>query len=515
MSPISLTISGLHSFRTERTIEFEPLMRERLFGIFGPTGSGKSTILDAITLALFGKIERTTGNRVESAITSGLNDCRVAFTFEIDLEGERQRFTAERSYHVRPSGMRSKVRLIHHDPDHVDDPDCGKVIAEKGGEMEEQIDRILAISADDFARAVVLPQGAFAEFLRMSRGDRATMLKRLFGLEELGDRIDTNLRSLLTALSSERREREGKLSELVQFDDDVLAERKKDVELAEQEAAAWSERLASAEQASADAETLYRKVIELNRLRAGAEERTEQRQRIESLRTELRRAVDAAEVEGVVAAARDAAERESNAREKLEGARLEQKKAEELIAPLVPRKSRADDNRADGGAIPRLTAEISLLNRITELDRQILQLVRAIADRTGELNGRRDDLERIRRTASTSEAEEERLVREEKESCERLATIAEEQKELERKKGTIGELLVAAEALARSAEKVAAQRQILRTAVDEGERLRGELGEETVRVERAREEVDRVGRRLEQIRRDSWVSARGRMTTSV
>ena len=56
MRPIKLKIKGLNSFIEEQTIDFEKLTDCGLFGIFGPTGSGKSTILDGITLALYGDV---------------------------------------------------------------------------------------------------------------------------------------------------------------------------------------------------------------------------------------------------------------------------------------------------------------------------------------------------------------------------------------------------------------------------------------------------------------------------
>lgn len=58
MEPIRLDIEGLHSFREPQTIDLAALADSGLFGIFGPTGSGKSTILDAMTIALYGKAER-------------------------------------------------------------------------------------------------------------------------------------------------------------------------------------------------------------------------------------------------------------------------------------------------------------------------------------------------------------------------------------------------------------------------------------------------------------------------
>ena len=58
MKPLKLEFSGLNSYRESQVVDFEELGRGGLVGIFGPTGSGKSSILDAITLALYGKVDR-------------------------------------------------------------------------------------------------------------------------------------------------------------------------------------------------------------------------------------------------------------------------------------------------------------------------------------------------------------------------------------------------------------------------------------------------------------------------
>ena len=58
MKPVQLRIAGLHSYLDEQTIDFTQLCGAGVFGIFGPTGAGKSTVLDAMTLALYGKVKR-------------------------------------------------------------------------------------------------------------------------------------------------------------------------------------------------------------------------------------------------------------------------------------------------------------------------------------------------------------------------------------------------------------------------------------------------------------------------
>ncbi|HZG00478.1 MAG TPA: AAA family ATPase, partial [Chitinophagales bacterium] len=58
MIPVSLTIQGLYSYREKQTIDFTRLTQSNVFGIFGKTGSGKSSILEAITFALYGEVDR-------------------------------------------------------------------------------------------------------------------------------------------------------------------------------------------------------------------------------------------------------------------------------------------------------------------------------------------------------------------------------------------------------------------------------------------------------------------------
>ena len=62
MKPLQLTIEGLHSFKDRQEIDFNQLAETGLFGIFGVTGSGKSSILDGITLSLFGAVKRAALN---------------------------------------------------------------------------------------------------------------------------------------------------------------------------------------------------------------------------------------------------------------------------------------------------------------------------------------------------------------------------------------------------------------------------------------------------------------------
>jgi len=93
MKPVSLKVKGLNSFVEAQTIEFSKLTEKGLFGIFGPTGSGKSTILDGITIALYGKVSRDT----KEFVNTDTNVVEISYDFEIGVGKTRKLYRAERS----------------------------------------------------------------------------------------------------------------------------------------------------------------------------------------------------------------------------------------------------------------------------------------------------------------------------------------------------------------------------------------------------------------------------------
>ena len=89
MKPRYLEIEGLQSFKEIQKINFDELSETGLFGIFGPTGSGKSTILDAITLALYGKVHRAVMG-TQGIINTNSDKVRVTFVFDL-LKNNRRK----------------------------------------------------------------------------------------------------------------------------------------------------------------------------------------------------------------------------------------------------------------------------------------------------------------------------------------------------------------------------------------------------------------------------------------
>lgn len=188
MKPRLLKISGLNSFENQQIIEFNKLTEKGLFGIFGPTGSGKSTILDAITIALYGKVTRSNKGFINT-ITKNLN---VSYEFEIGVGKERKIYLAERNIKVNKNDRYNTkhARLVEKNPEGE------KIIAEGPTELQNEIHKIIGLTVDDFTRSVVLPQGKFSEFLKLGGREKRNMLERIFALEKYGQVLSEKIKKV-------------------------------------------------------------------------------------------------------------------------------------------------------------------------------------------------------------------------------------------------------------------------------------------------------------------------------
>lgn len=205
MKPIYLKISGLNSFRESQEIDFERLSEAGIFGIFGPTGSGKSSILDAITLALYGKVERA-DNNTQAILNDSENRLNVEYTFALGVGSRRKKYRIERQYKKgnNNSVTAAQCRLLD-----ITEP-LETVLASSSTELTKKITEIIGMEFDDFTRAVVLPQGKFSQFLKLKGKERREMLERIFDLQEYGDRLNFKLASKLNAV-------EGEINGIIQF----------------------------------------------------------------------------------------------------------------------------------------------------------------------------------------------------------------------------------------------------------------------------------------------------------
>lgn len=227
MKPIKLELMGLNSYTDKQTIDFEKLTSRGLFGIFGNTGSGKSTILDAITIALYGDIARDTTDYINTSCDKAI----VKFEFEIGSKNNRYRYFVERTIKNTPTGGTKTSRVLLGEI--KSDGDIN-VLADKVGEVKSKIQDIIGLTSDDFTRSVVLPQGKFSEFLKLQDRDRRKMLERIFNLSKYGEKLSNKVKirrneskEKITSLYGKLSQHEGMTEELYEEKREELLSAKK------------------------------------------------------------------------------------------------------------------------------------------------------------------------------------------------------------------------------------------------------------------------------------------------
>ncbi|MEZ5258573.1 MAG: SMC family ATPase [Ilumatobacteraceae bacterium] len=171
-----LEMAGFGAFRRETIIDFEGV---EFFALTGPTGSGKSTVIDAICFALYGTVPRYSDQRlVGAAMSAGAAEARVRLTFTV---GDH-RYVAVRVVR-RSGGSGGKVSTKEARLERVEvDGSGSEVLAGRETEMRGAVESVVGLSFDDFTRCVVLPQGAFARFLHDKPADRQALLVRLLDI---------------------------------------------------------------------------------------------------------------------------------------------------------------------------------------------------------------------------------------------------------------------------------------------------------------------------------------------
>ena len=174
MIPVRLTIKGIYSYQQEQTIDFTELTSANLFGIFGPVGSGKSTILEAISFALYGETERLSqrDNRSYNMMNLKSDELFIDFIFGSGKNRDEYRFMVSAK---RNKSNFEKISSFSRDA-------YWKVNGDWQAIESNSIDQITGLSYENFKRTIIIPQGKFQEFLQLGNKDRTQMLKELFSL---------------------------------------------------------------------------------------------------------------------------------------------------------------------------------------------------------------------------------------------------------------------------------------------------------------------------------------------
>ena len=180
-----LTMTGVGPYAGKERIDFDAVGASGRFLLTGPTGSGKTTIIDAIVFALYGEVADpadSSRERIRSTLAGPQDPTAVELVFSTSAGVYRVRRTpAYERAKRRGQGTTTQnatVRLWHLarvDGEPLDEP------VTRVGEADAQIARVVGLSREQFTQTVVLPQGKFARFLRAESSQRQGLLRDVFG----------------------------------------------------------------------------------------------------------------------------------------------------------------------------------------------------------------------------------------------------------------------------------------------------------------------------------------------
>ncbi|MFD2572245.1 AAA family ATPase [Spirosoma soli] len=222
MIPIKLSIQGLYSYQDLQEVNFQQLIGSSVFGIFGKVGSGKTSLLEAISFALYGETERLNSrdNRQYNMMNLKSKHLKIDFEFQAGPDQHVYKFIYEAKRHpkkhheITPGERRMFIRQEN---------DWHPIGNEKE-DIAVLSKQILGLDYDNFKRTIIIPQNQFREFLELSPRDRTEMMNRLFKLDQYD--LASRVNKLSKANDEQLSELRGLLSPLEDVTPEAIEEAK-------------------------------------------------------------------------------------------------------------------------------------------------------------------------------------------------------------------------------------------------------------------------------------------------
>ena len=212
MKPIKLELKEFGPYKNE-IIEWDKIINEPIFLITGKTGSGKSTLFDAITYALYNK---TTGGKDIASLRTktALDKDKTQVTFDFELSGKKYRI--ERTLAYLKAGNKNltsgKVALMQYNDEKLE------VIATKEQEVKEKVEELIGLDDKQFCQIIILPQGKFKEFLLSKSSEKKETLRSLFNTYFYQKFVEQLQEQAKTLDSSHKQKEKALITRFEQFD---------------------------------------------------------------------------------------------------------------------------------------------------------------------------------------------------------------------------------------------------------------------------------------------------------
>ncbi|WP_420621134.1 AAA family ATPase [Candidatus Poriferisodalis sp.] len=208
MKPHRLAFCALGPYADEVEIDFDPLVEEGLFLIHGPTGAGKTFLLDALCFALYGDVP---GERAKHTLRSDHAPLDVNPWAELEFTSQGHRWRVRRSPEHESAKVRGEgtTRRAAEATLERREGDEWRAVAAKIREVNDEIAGLLGLTAQQFQQVILLPQGRFERVLRSNSEDREKLLRTLFDTAVFGaasEWLDNAAKSRQAAAAEHERE---------------------------------------------------------------------------------------------------------------------------------------------------------------------------------------------------------------------------------------------------------------------------------------------------------------------
>ncbi len=246
MRPERLELEGFTAFRQRTVVDFSD---SELFALSGPTGSGKSSLIDAIVFVLYGAVPRLADRRrVGPVISQGMVQARLGLEFRVGPERYRAVRVVRATTGANATTKEARLERRLADGSY-------ELLAGDADGVTREVQQLLGLTYEHFTTAVVLPQGEFARFLHHRPADRQALLKELLDLG-LYDRLQQRASKHATLASETQRMARSRLDELAEATEERA-------QLLENQGHAMAALLAACDAARPELEELARREFDL------------------------------------------------------------------------------------------------------------------------------------------------------------------------------------------------------------------------------------------------------------